>query len=153
MLDLALAAVLLVALGAILFGVRYMRREAFLPYHADVVGKSWGELDAGVQVIILGMLKIIGAGFATLGVTLLWLCFALHEGARWAPWAILTVSAGGLGAHLVVCPQPRAVRPRPRTAARAAAGGMALRCVSVRRALLCPGIGASLVLGWQAAAR
>src|SRR5258708_15287444 len=99
MLDLALAAVLLVALGAILFGVRYMRREAFLPYHADVVGKSWGELDAGVQVIILGMLKIIGAGFATLGVTLLWLCFALHEGARWAPWAILTVSAG-------VCPAP-----------------------------------------------
>src|SRR5260221_5320451 len=93
MLDLALAAVLLVAFGAILFGVRYMRREAFLPYHADVVGKSWGELDAGVQVIILGMLKIIGAGFATLGVTLLWLCFALHEGARWAPWAILTVSA------------------------------------------------------------
>jgi hypothetical protein len=66
MLNLALTAVLLVAFGAILFGVRYMRREAFLPYHADVVGKSWGEIDAGVQVIILGMLKIIGAGFATL---------------------------------------------------------------------------------------
>ena len=45
MLDLALAPVLLVALGGILFGVRYMRREAYLPYHAEVVGKSWNELD------------------------------------------------------------------------------------------------------------
>jgi hypothetical protein len=34
--NLALAAVLLVALGGILFGVRYMRRDAFLPYHAAV---------------------------------------------------------------------------------------------------------------------
>ena len=93
MLNLALAAVLLVALAGIVFGVRYMRREAFLPYHAAVAGKSWAGLDPGVQVVILGMLKIIGGGFATLGVTLLWLCLALHEGARWAPWAILTISA------------------------------------------------------------
>jgi hypothetical protein len=71
MLSLALAAVLLVALGGILFGVRYMRREKYLPYHADVAGKSWNELDPGVQIIILGMLKIIGGGFVALGVTLL----------------------------------------------------------------------------------
>ena len=71
MLNLALAAVLLVALGGIVFGVRYMRREAFLPYHAEVAGKSWEEIDPGIQVVILGMLRIIGGGFATLGVTLL----------------------------------------------------------------------------------
>jgi hypothetical protein len=93
MLNLALAAVLLVALAGIVFGVRYMRRDAFLPYHAAVAGKSWSELDPGIQVFILGMLKIIGGGFVTLGLTLLWLCVALHEGARWAPWAILTISA------------------------------------------------------------
>ena len=115
MLDLALAAVLLVAFGAILFGVRYMRRDAFLPYHAAVAGKAWGEIDAGVQVIIVGTLKIIGAGFTTLGVTLLWLCFALHEGARWAPWAILTVSAVALGPMLYVAIKLRAFRPEART--------------------------------------
>jgi hypothetical protein len=76
MLNLALAAVLLVALGAILFGVRYMRREAYLPYHAAVAGKSFVDLDPGVQVIILGMLKIIGGGFVTLGVALLWRALA-----------------------------------------------------------------------------
>src|SRR5258708_10931993 len=112
MLDLGLTAVLLVALAGIVFGVRYMRRDAFLPYHAAVAGKSWSELDPGVQTIILGMLKIIGGGFATLGVILLWLCFALHEGARGAPWAILTVSAVALGPMLYVATQLRAFPPR-----------------------------------------
>lgn len=136
MLNLALAAVLLVALGAILFGVRYMRREAYLPYHADVAGKSWSELDPGVQVIILGMLKIIGGGFATLGVTLLWLCFALHEGARWAPWAILTISAVALGPMLYVAISLRAFRPDASTPVRPTLAMMVLIVAGVGLALL-----------------
>jgi hypothetical protein len=87
-----------------------MRREAYLPYHAVVAGKPFAELDPGVQAIILGMLKIIGGGFATLGVTLLWLCFALHEGERWAPWAILTISAAALVPMLYVA-TTRTFRP------------------------------------------
>src|SRR5258708_27116803 len=73
MLDLALTAVLLVALAGIVFGVRYMRRDAFLPYHAAVAGKSWSELDPGVHIIILGMLKIIGRVFAALCVAFVFL--------------------------------------------------------------------------------
>jgi hypothetical protein len=136
MLNLALAAVLLVAFGGILFGVRYMRREAYLPYHADVAGKSWNELDPGVQVIILGMLKIVGAGFATLGVTLLWLCFALHEGARWAPWAILTISAVELGPMLYVAMRLRAFRPDAQTPVRPTLAMMVLIVAGVGLALL-----------------
>jgi hypothetical protein len=115
MLNLALAAVLLVALAGIVFGVRYMRRDAFLPYHAAGAGKSWTELDPGVQAVILGMLRIIGGGFVTLGVTLLWLCLALHEGARWAPWAILTISAAALGPMLYVAIKLRSFRPDAQT--------------------------------------
>ena len=108
MVNLALAAVLPVALGAVLFGVRYLRRDAYLPYHAVVAGKSFVDLDPGVQAVILGMLRIIGGGFVTLGVALLWLCFALHGG---APWAILSVSATALGPILYVALTLRAFRP------------------------------------------
>jgi hypothetical protein len=118
MLNVALAAVLLVALAGIVFGVRYLRREAFLPYHAAVAGQSWAELDLGLQIFILGMLKIIGGGFITLGLTLLWLSFALHEGARWAPWAILTISAAALGPMLYVAIRLRAFRPDAQTPVR-----------------------------------
>ena len=92
-----------------------MRREAYLPYHQTVAEKSWSELDPAVQAVILGMLKIIGGGFATLGVTLLWLCLALHEGVRWAPWAVLTISAMALGPMLYVAIKLRAFRPNART--------------------------------------
>jgi hypothetical protein len=136
MLDLALAAVVLVALGVILFGTRYMRREAFLPYHAAVAGKTWSEIDVGVQVIILGMLKIIGAGFVTLGVALLWLCFALYEGVRWAPWAILTVSVVALGPMLYVAIKLRAFRPDARTPVGPTAAMMVLIVVGVGLSLL-----------------
>jgi hypothetical protein len=80
-----------------------------------VAGQSWAELDPGVQVVIFGMLKIVGGGFVTLGVTLLWLSFALHEGARWAPWAILTISAAALGPMLYVAITLRAFRPDAQT--------------------------------------
>jgi hypothetical protein len=89
-----------------------------LPYHAAVAGKSWAELDPGVQVIILGMLRIIGGGFATLGVILLWLCFALHEGVHWAPWAILTISAAALVPMLYVAIKLRSFRPDAQTPVR-----------------------------------
>ena len=135
MLNLALAAVLLVALAGIVFGVRYMRREDFLPYHAAVAGKSWSELDPGVQVVVLGMLRIIGGGFVTLGVTLLWLCFALHSGARWAPWAILTISAVALGPMLYVAVKLRTFRPDAQTP---------VRPVLVMMILIVVGVGLSI---------
>jgi hypothetical protein len=136
MLNLALASVLPVALAGIVFGVRYMRRDAFLPYHAAVAGRGWPELDPGVQVVILGMLRIIGGGFATLGVTLLWLCFALHEGARWAPWAILTVSAAALVPMLHVALKLRAFRPEAQTPVRPTVAMMLLIVVGVGLSLL-----------------
>ena len=131
MLNLALVPLLIVALAVILFGVRYMRCDSFMPYHSAVAGKSWSELDAGVQRVVLGMLRIIGGGFATLGVTLLWLCFALHGRARWAPWAILTVSAAALVPMLYVAVQLRSFRPDAQTPVRPTLAMMVLIVLGV----------------------
>jgi hypothetical protein len=64
------------------------------------------------------MLRLIGGGFATFGVTILWLCYALHEGVRWAPWAILTVSIFALGPTVDVAAKLRALRPDANTPVR-----------------------------------
>lgn len=133
---LGLAMVVVVAIGGILFGVRYMRREAYLPYHAVVAGKAFTELDPGVQAIILGMLKIIGGGFATLGVALLWLCYALLKGERWAPWAILTVSAVALIPMLYVAITFRTFRPGAPTPVRPTCVMMILIVIGVGLSLL-----------------
>jgi hypothetical protein len=77
------------------------------------------------------MLKIIGSGFATLGITLLWLCFALYTGERWAPWAILTVSAVALIPMLYVAITLRTFRPGAPTPVRPTCGMMILIVIGV----------------------
>jgi hypothetical protein len=40
MLNLAITPLVIAGLAGLLFGVRYMRREAYLPYHAAVAFRS-----------------------------------------------------------------------------------------------------------------
>ena len=82
------------------------------------------------------MLRIIGGSFVTLGVALLWLCFALDKGAGWAPWAILSVSAVALGPMLYVALTLRAFRPEAQTPVRPTLAMMALIVAGVGASLL-----------------
>jgi hypothetical protein len=82
------------------------------------------------------MLRIIGGGFVTLGVALLWLCFALTKGAVWAPWAILSVAAVALVPMLYVAVKLRAFRPEAQTP---------VRPTLVMMVLIVAGVGLSLL--------
>jgi len=74
-------ALLIVFAAAVMsVGVRYLLAPEFMPYHAEVVGKSWSQLDPRIQAIILGLLKIVGAGFFACGVSLFWLLRPLSKG-------------------------------------------------------------------------
>ena len=66
MLNLALALLALAAFLMISFGIRYLRCEIFMPYHATVAGKSWAQLDPGIQTLLLGLLRVNGGGLASL---------------------------------------------------------------------------------------
>lgn len=103
------------ALIAIFFGVRYFLAKEFMPYHSVVAGKSWPELGPGVQTIILGMLRIIGGGFTTYGVTLLWLLLPLSARQPWAPWAALTITITAILPTLYVTLALRRFAPSART--------------------------------------
>jgi hypothetical protein len=105
----------LAALLSIFFGVRYLLTREFMPYHAVVAGKSWSELELGVQTIILGMLRIVGGGFATFGLALLWLLLPLNRGESWAPWAALTITATTLVPTLYVTIMLRRYEPKAKT--------------------------------------
>src|SRR3954451_9038982 len=87
---LSLVLISVAALVSILFGVRYFFTTQFMAYHAGISGKAWGELERGMQIAILGMLRVCAAGFLTYGVLLLWLIVPLNRGETWAGWAILS---------------------------------------------------------------
>jgi hypothetical protein len=115
MLNAAIALLVIAALLGLVFGGWYLSARTFMPYQAIASGKTWPELESGVQAVILAVLRIVGGAFAGLGLTILWLCFALHEGARWAPWAILTISAVMLAPALYGALKLRAFEPKART--------------------------------------
>jgi len=111
----ALVALVLAAVLALAFGVRYVLTKAFMPYHAAVLGKSWPELEPRLQIIILGMLKVAGGGLLGYGVSLLWLLLPLQRGEAWAAWAALTVSLAVVGPILYVVVSLRRIEPSART--------------------------------------
>jgi hypothetical protein len=103
-----------VVLGLVI-GARYLFAAQFMPYQAAVLGKSWVELEPRLQAVILAMLRVVGGGFIGLALTIAWLCYALHQGARWAPWAILTVAAIMLAPALYSTLALRRVEPKAKT--------------------------------------
>jgi hypothetical protein len=111
----ALVSIVLAAVLALAFGVRYLLTKSFMPYHAAVVGKPWAELEPRLQIIILGMLKVAGGGFLGYGVSLLWLLLPLQRGEAWAAWAALTVSLAVVAPVLYVVVSLRRIEPRART--------------------------------------
>jgi hypothetical protein len=91
-LRLAFACYLLELPPLIIFGVVYLTRSAFMPYHAVAVGQSWPEVDPAFQVLILALMRVAGGGFLAAAVAMGILLFKpFRQGRRWAYWAIPAV--------------------------------------------------------------
>ena len=105
----------LAGLLAIAFGVRYLLTREFMPYHAAVLGKPWAALEPRLQAIIIGMLKVAGAGLVGCGCALLWLLLPLQRGESWAAWAALTTFIAVTGPILYVVLWLRQVSPGAKT--------------------------------------
>ena len=82
---------LLVALSSIAFGLRYLFAKEYLFYHAQLTGLAWAEIPSRYQAVILGMLKMVGAGMLAFGVAIAWLVLPMSRGEQWAIWALLSV--------------------------------------------------------------
>jgi hypothetical protein len=100
---------------AIAFGIRYALAREFMTYHAVVAGRSWGELDQGLQSMILGMYRIMGGGFVSYGLALLWLLVPLGDRQAWAALAALTLTLTSLLPVVYVTLWLRKIQPKART--------------------------------------
>jgi hypothetical protein len=96
-----------VALLSILFGLVYLTRNQFMPYHAEALGLSWSELAEKMQVLILALMRAAGGGFLATGLAIsLLLVFPFRVGDTWSIYTIpgisLCTSIGTLYATLLV---------------------------------------------------
>ena len=84
----------LVGVGSLAFGIIYMTRSEFMPYHAKAIGKEWKETEPNIRFLILMLMRVAGSGMVGAGIMsfiLLYIPFRNHE-----TWAIFTLPFLGL---------------------------------------------------------
>lgn len=85
----------IVAIVLFSFGLVYLMRNQFLPYHRQAIGLSWSQLDPNLQVLILALMRVAGTGLVVTGLMmLLLLLIPWQAGKTWSIYAIPTISFG-----------------------------------------------------------
>jgi hypothetical protein len=89
----------LVASGlSAIFGVIYLTRSKFMPYHSKALGQEWDELTANLQVLLLALMRVCGGGLLGVGLCLAILVIVPFQSG--ASWAMYTIPSIGLVASL-----------------------------------------------------
>jgi hypothetical protein len=87
------------ALGAIIsiaFGVNYLLRSEFMPYHREAVGLDWQQLDPRMQALLTGLMRVAAGGMLAEGLSMLiMLQIPFRAGEIWAQYAIPTIGLVG----------------------------------------------------------
>jgi len=83
------------------FGLVYLLRSEFMPYHAVAVGQSWSEVPAAYQVLIVALMRVVGgAWLATATALIMVLVGPFRRGQPWARWAVGLVGLLAYGSAL-----------------------------------------------------
>ena len=81
------------AVSAVL-GSIYLFRGQFMPYHADALGLTWSQVGSELQVLLVALMQVAGAGWLALALALLLLLvWPFRSGHRWARLGIPTLIA------------------------------------------------------------
>jgi FtsH-binding integral membrane protein len=111
--------------------LRYLSAREFMPYHAQVLGRPWAELEPRLQTIILGMLRVAGGGLLGCGCAVLWLLIPVRQGQSWAAWAAISIVLVVTVPVLFVVLWLRQQSPGARTPVAPTVAAMALAIVGV----------------------
>jgi len=80
---------LIAAVGSIGFGIVYLARSTFMPYHRDAISTPWEKLEKPYQALFLALIKVAGGGFLVSGLSVLFMAlFPFRAGEVWARFAI-----------------------------------------------------------------
>lgn len=60
----------LVGLLGFVFAFIYLFRPEFMPYHEMAVGKDWNEIDPGMKVLILALMRVSGGGWLATAISI-----------------------------------------------------------------------------------
>jgi hypothetical protein len=122
----------LAALLSATFGVIYLARPRFMPYHQQALGMPWNQVDPRLQALLIGLMRTAGGGLFASAVSIvimLWIPF--RAGEAWPRFSIpivgLATAAPALYATILV--RKRTGAHSPVSAAAAGVGLIVLGAV------------------------
>lgn len=90
--KLALFCIAIIAVVEVAIGIVYFTASEVMPYHKEVLGVEWGQLEPGVRTMLVAFINAYGSGHLAVGVSLGVLALIpLRQGHAWARWAVLAV--------------------------------------------------------------
>jgi len=97
--GIALTCIAIPAIVEIIVGVIYFSASEVMPYHKEVLGVAWSDLQPGVRTMLVGFMNAYGSTHFAVGVALaILILIPLRRGHSWARWAILAVGLPVLSA-------------------------------------------------------
>jgi len=73
----------------VFFGAKYILADQFMPYHSQATGVPWQEVETGMQVVILALMKTAAGGWFALGfITIILAVVAFKTGNNLLRWAL-----------------------------------------------------------------
>lgn len=80
---------LLLGLTCIVIGIVDFSVPTIMPYHLEILGVDWVDLNSGVQILLRTFFIVSGTGFLVTGISALILLFIpFRRGDKWARFAI-----------------------------------------------------------------
>jgi len=87
---LALAGYGFVVLIMLVMASTFLTATEFFPYHAEASGLEWGDVQPGLQAVLLAVFRICGAGWLTVAVALV-LLIVFPFGRRDEGWSYVAI--------------------------------------------------------------
>ena len=82
----------LIAIVEVVLGIVYLTASEVMPYHKEVLGVEWGQLEPGVRTMLVAFINAYGSGHLAVGIALgVLVLIPMREGHGWARWAVLAV--------------------------------------------------------------
>ncbi len=82
----------LIAIVEVVLGIVYLTASEVMPYHKEVIGVNWGELEPGTRTMFIAFINAYGSGHFAVGIALgALVLIPMREGHAWARWASLSI--------------------------------------------------------------
>ncbi len=76
--------------GLLFFGLAYLLKSSFMPYHSEAVALAWEDVPYNFQRLIWTYMKAASAGWIALGVVFIYLQYKFNQNKEvWIPYLIL----------------------------------------------------------------